>query len=269
MAGTEEMSFEIEAAYRKLCDFYYLTDGHLKDDDKLNSRRLKISVRKFKSYKQSLIDLGKFVVIDGYLKQDRAERELSHVYQISLKAREKAAKRWRKSSKNTAKPLKDNKTDDAGGYANSLTRKLERKKPPIVPHGDTAADFEEFWKAFPDGRKKAKGRAEKYYSKIVKSGTASPAELLDGAKQLAAAMGNDHEFVPMPSTWLNDKRWKDQDLDEPTGPANGRGGNARPSDTDLRRTIAGAIDDNLEAVGLDADGGDADLFSEDQGGGVD
>lgn len=69
-------------------------------------------------------------------------------------------------------------------------------------------DFEEWYRAYP--RHEARGAAEKAYRSARKSTEASV--LLDGAKKAAARYaGSDPQFIPLPATWLNQKRW----LDEP------------------------------------------------------
>lgn len=148
-AGTEELSFDCEAVYRKLCDFFYLLDGHLKDDDQHNARRLKLSTRKFRSLKNDLIAYGKISIENGYIWNDRCERSLEKMQKKSSFAREKAKKRW---GNRDAKPLKTNgsahATAYAAGDANLETNKLietsliEGRHPPCSLDEQEDADFE-------------------------------------------------------------------------------------------------------------------------------
>lgn len=207
MTGTEEMSFELEAAYRKLCDFYYLTDGHLKDDHQTNARRLKISVRKYKKYRQALIDAGKFHAVDGHLVQDRAAKELEVIYESSVKAREKAAKRWRKHDENSAKSLENNDTGDA----NSLTRKLDKKEKNTKKEKDELEqEFEAWWADYP--RKVGKGQARRAYATARK---AADADVLLAAIR-AIPPPDELKFFPHAATWLNGERWLDEAGKPPT-----------------------------------------------------
>ena len=80
--------------------------------------------------------------------------------------------------------------------------------------------FEEFWHAFPRGRKTAKADARRKFTAIVKGRhkdlRATPAQLIDGARRYAAAMGDHHPYVKMPSTWLNGGCWEDEDIAPPS-----------------------------------------------------
>jgi hypothetical protein len=78
-------------------------------------------------------------------------------------------------------------------------------------------EFDVFWAAFPDGRKKGKGAVHALFRKIAsgkhKSLRASAAALIDGARRYAAS-APDPKYVPLPATWLNEGRWMD---DTPAG----------------------------------------------------
>jgi hypothetical protein len=75
---------------------------------------------------------------------------------------------------------------------------------PKPPRG--ADDFDAFWAEVP--RKVAKGRARKAFAKAVKS--TDPEIIIEAMKSHAEAMmGKDPQYIPHPSTWLNDERWAD------------------------------------------------------------
>jgi len=84
--------------------------------------------------------------------------------------------------------------------------------------------FEEFWRQFPRGRKTAKADARRKFMAIVtgkhKDLKATPEQLIWGAKRYAAAMGDNHPYVKMPSTWLNGGCWEDDDLAPPQAQSN-------------------------------------------------
>lgn len=79
--------------------------------------------------------------------------------------------------------------------------------------------FEAFWSAFPRGRKTAKAEARRKFVAIVsgrhKDLRATAEQLIAGAARYAHAMGDHHQFVKMPSTWLNGGCWEDEDLAPP------------------------------------------------------
>lgn len=129
----------------------------------------------------------------------------------------------------TAKPDMANRTQ---------TKEYEVKininnNPPIVPPGDEllsettpdrySYDFEEFWKVYP--RREGKGNAFRAWKKIKASEKrkvlAVIGEHLPGL--IAKAKHPDGNFCPMPSTWINQKRYDD---DPPA--VNSRGPDGRP-----------------------------------------
>ena len=133
--GTDELTFEQEAAYRKLCDWYYLMNGRLKDDDHMNARRLKVSLRRYRELRNELIKAGKIGVVDGYLFNERAEKVLIKTLSLSDSAREKAEKKWANES---AKSLENNASVLAGAYAGADANRKPltvKKKTPSLPSG--------------------------------------------------------------------------------------------------------------------------------------
>lgn len=79
--------------------------------------------------------------------------------------------------------------------------------------------FEQFWAAFPDGRKRDKGDCRDLFVKIVTGRhrkRRATADVLIAAARRYRASRPDPDYVPMPSTWLNGGRWED-DLPEPKG----------------------------------------------------
>ena len=84
------------------------------------------------------------------------------------------------------------------------------------------AEFAEFWKAYP--RKEAKDRAEAWW-KTHKPDSATLAAMLaaiewqrrDGCLKFATADGR--SLIPLPASWLNGGRWKDERQSGPPAPA--------------------------------------------------
>ena len=73
----------------------------------------------------------------------------------------------------------------------------------------TIADFEEWWKVYP--RKVGKYKASPAFAKACHITNFD--ELLEATKRFAKVCeGQDKQFIPHPTTWLNQQRWKD-DID--------------------------------------------------------
>ena len=126
--GTKEMPFELEAFYRKLCDQIYSFTDELPDDDHLVSRLTKLSMRKYRTLKNTLVDMGKININNGLIRNARCTDEVTKILALSDLMREKQAKsvskrRLNKENK-TAKDGKlsniNNKTPVAGAIAGAL-----------------------------------------------------------------------------------------------------------------------------------------------------
>lgn len=91
-----------------------------------------------------------------------------------------------------------------------------KKSPPKSPDGgsvaatDVACDrFEEFWQAYPSRPNNPKKPARQKFDRAVKAG-ADPSVIIRAAGILAGQRkGQDPQFTPMASTWLNQERWND------------------------------------------------------------
>jgi hypothetical protein len=78
---------------------------------------------------------------------------------------------------------------------------------------ETMTTFDDFWLAYPKRRgSNPKHPASLKFATAVKNG-ADPAHIISSARRFrdeAAEQGNiDTPFIPMASTWLNQKRWLD------------------------------------------------------------
>ena len=85
----------------------------------------------------------------------------------------------------------------------------QSKEPPLPPKG-AATGFAEFWSAYP--LKKAKATAEKAWAKL-KPGADLQAAILSAiaAHKLSADWQRDGgQYIPHPTTWLNQRRWEDE-----------------------------------------------------------
>ena len=68
-------------------------------------------------------------------------------------------------------------------------------------------EFEEFWKAFPVGRKHSKAKAREAFAKAVCKANAT--EIIAAAREYAVSDIGRGAFVKMPTTWLNQECWLD------------------------------------------------------------
>ena len=72
-------------------------------------------------------------------------------------------------------------------------------------------EFDRFWDAFPRGRKKSKAKAFEAWEKAIAFGVDSET-LIARAEDYAGSAEGQGQFVKMPSTWLNQRCWEDDDF---------------------------------------------------------
>jgi hypothetical protein len=102
--------------------------------------------------------------------------------------------------------------DDPAQYAGEVHGKKDQTNPPRTASADLDAAFEEFWKAFPPGRKVDKGDTRDLFKQIA-SGRhkkrRAPASVITEAAKRYAATKPDPQYTPKPMTWLTGGRWED------------------------------------------------------------
>ena len=87
IAGTVGLTLEEKGAFSLLLDLMYVRGGPVPDEPRYIAGACNCSVRKWNAIRSKLIELGKIHVVDGFLTNKRAEKEI----EISLKdARERA-----------------------------------------------------------------------------------------------------------------------------------------------------------------------------------
>ena len=74
----------------------------------------------------------------------------------------------------------------------------------MTPH--QTEQFEHFWKSYP--RRIGKGAARKAFEKALKLATVE--EIMTGLhRQIPYYQSREQQFIPHPTTWLNQERWSD------------------------------------------------------------
>lgn len=143
LESCEGMSFEQKGAYSIILDLIYARDGSLIDDPRLIAGILNCSVRKWNALRSDLILFGKLRPVDGFLRNDRAEKEIISRRSIAEK---NAENRSRPNKNNPLKSRTRNTTDyrlqklnstsppDAEGCAKFRGRTI----PPMRPETEEA-----------------------------------------------------------------------------------------------------------------------------------
>lgn len=75
-------------------------------------------------------------------------------------------------------------------------------------------DFDRFWAAYP--RRVGKGKARKAFEKAIKTTTlAAMLDALAWQRNQPQWVKDGGEYVPHPTTWLNQERWADEPFEVP------------------------------------------------------
>lgn len=93
---------------------------------------------------------------------------------------------------------------------NQETMKKEKSTPPKPPAEKADDDFSVFWMAYP--KKQDKQKAMMAWKKLNPDAETQRKMILAIQAQRASPQWqkDDGQFIPMPSTWLNGRRWEDQ-----------------------------------------------------------
>ena len=158
---------------------------------------------------QALQDSG---FMDGMKIHDWHEHNGYHE-KFAERAKKAAAARW----KGQEKKVQDRKGQDKSvallGDAKSNATSIPTEKKP-----ESCESFLTFWTAYP--RREGKGKAEESWKKM--GCTAILAQILkavEAAKTTEQWKKDNGQFIPMPATWLNQKRWEDEPATAPAKPA--------------------------------------------------
>jgi hypothetical protein len=158
-------------------------------------------------------------------------RRLQKLDDISAKRKQAAHSRWdvkdANAPENVCKCNANAQKNDANAmqvHTNSdaeerrVHERDEIENPPLPPVGGTGgADvfserFELFWKAYP--KRTGTGAAEKAFRKLKPSQelTEQMIRAVEVAKQSEQWQKENGQYIPLATTWLNQKRWKDDPM---------------------------------------------------------
>ena len=242
--GTLGLTLEQKGAYSLCLDLIYDRGGPIPDDARWLAGVCGVSVRKWNTLRDALIQAGKIVASGGHLTNLRAEKEIENALKTSRKHAENGAKGGAKSSQNRDTPNENNDLGQAG--LKHRAHKPEARSQTDANASETrawppASFDDEFWPVYP--HKVGKDAARKAFLKRAKNPPCTLAELLDAVGRYIAEKPPDRQYCN-PSTWINEGRWQD----EPENVnATDKNGNPKPFDVALdavrrahRRNQAGA-----------------------------
>jgi len=217
--GTIGMDLETRGAYSLILDLIYDRDGRVPDEPRWIAGVLNVSVRKWNTIRQTLLDEDKISVENGYITNFRADYEIEKSRKLAEKRAENGAKGGNKTAEKTRKPQKPAKKPEAtlpGNPHPHLSTNVDKES--------IASEFEEWWQVYPKhvDKKQAKQQYLKARGKVDKE------TLVRAASEYARA-SPDRQFQKSPMRWLRDERW----TDEPDNPKHSNGTTIQDLDRSL------------------------------------
>jgi uncharacterized protein YdaU (DUF1376 family) len=195
--------------YRQLLDTYYLNEKPIPDDIPEVSRRLSAKTDLDILAIQSVLK-DFFVLTENGWIHPRCDQEIAWYHGKADRARKngKLGGRPKKTkvvifeNPDVTQTKPDHKlTNNQEPITNNHKPIKKTPKPPTASPGG----FADFWKAYP--KKVAKPAALKAFVKLHINGELP---LLLEAIENQGLRSRDLQFVPNPSTWLNQRRWEDE-----------------------------------------------------------
>lgn len=127
------------------------------------------------------------------------------------------SKRWDKGVNNGVnntlinKSITQDKTKTRHRQDKDIRQDIDTSTPNPPKGADVITErFNTFWEAYP--RKTGRGAAEKAFRKIKPSGDLLQTMLnaIEAQKRSNQWQRDNGQFIPLPTTWLNQKRWEDE-----------------------------------------------------------
>lgn len=166
--------------------------------------------------------------------------------QYTLHMAEPVAQNAPAPSAKCATPLAQNDTPHNLGRYN-LGNEQDISSP-----ADWFGGFEEFWERYP--RRIGKAAARKAYAKAVKR--AAHDDIMFGlSQQMPSLASREQQYIPHPSTWLNQERWNDDaDHNAPINPTHARADRPGTGMAQAFAAVAERLSRNPQEGGSGGDG---------------
>jgi uncharacterized protein YdaU (DUF1376 family) len=227
--GTDDLTLEQEAAYLRVCNAIYAADQPIRANMRVLAGMWRCNERRAKRLLSELVAAEKLAVEDGWIVNERALDDVSKRRALRVERASAGRLGGIESGKSRSKVLQNNEITEAIGSTRKEEEIEEEKNdlrasevvhfsPPQTQQFEVSTDAAidaasaEFWAAYPRKENRTKAQAEF----IAACFSASPALIVAGAKRFAEThAGQESRYLPLPATWLRDKRWLDEPVDPP------------------------------------------------------
>ena len=200
---TSHLSLLEHGCYRQLLDQYYLNEQPLPLDESKLFRLLSARTNDEKQAIKNVLQDFFYETENGFIHK-RCDLEIQ-IYHDRI---ENASKAGRASANRRLTSVQQE-------FSNcSTTVQLTNNHKPITNnHIDILSDFDEFWSLYP--KKIGKNAARKSWNKI-RPNIEAVIKALTWQKQSKQWFEKGGQFIPNPSTWINQHRWDDEPPEQVT-----------------------------------------------------
>jgi uncharacterized protein YdaU (DUF1376 family) len=222
VSATRHLSWEEDAAFRRLLDTYYITEKPIPADHRAACRLVMAQTESQREAVRVVLEEFFTLTDDGWVNK-RADVEIAAMREKQQKQRDKANKRWhapKQEHGNATASASDATASESDADAMPPTptptpTPIDINTPPNPRKRGRVSDFppgfDRFWDAYP--RKAAKAAASKAFARLRADDALLALILAAVARQSASEQWRKDggEFIPYPATWLNGRRWEDLD----------------------------------------------------------
>lgn len=206
--GCLGLTLEEKGAYSLCLDLIYDRRGPIPDDPRWLAGVCGVSLRKWKSLRQSLIEAGKIYEKHGHLSNLRAEREIENASKESRKHAENGAKGGQKRAQNASRSKQINALAQAGLEPRARLQNPEAKESLSIEMtpGRLRELFDPVWRSYPGKQGKMCGQpgAIIAFKRAIERGH-DPDHLAMAARAYAAS---DPAFPIQFTKWLDTEGWQ-------------------------------------------------------------
>ncbi len=207
LTDTAYLTIEQSGAYLHIL-MYGWRSGRIPDNEVDLARLCRVTTRYWRAAIAPAL-MPFFAREGGLLISKRLEKERHIAVEKSEKQRKRIASRW--SAKPNGAIKENNELPDTAVIPPTRATPLPlpctvQESTPLPPSKTGDAEFALFWAAYP--RRQDRGHAEKAWATARK--TSSAAIIIAGLR--GYRFNADQKYIPLPATWLNGRRWADEQL---------------------------------------------------------
>lgn len=211
-AATGHLTWDEDMAYTRLLRAYYHHEKAIADGQQYRLAKASTPGQR-RAVDQVLSEF--FELRDGQYHQKRADAEIARYQDKQRKAKASADARWSQSGRNANASPDAMRTHSEGNTLQTPDTRHQKEPPNPRKRGQVSEfppGFDAFWSAYP--RKQAKGAAIKAYARLRADDALQAALLAAIARQATTEQWTKDggQFIPMPASWLNGRRWEDAPL---------------------------------------------------------